>query len=815
MKKLNFIILLLILYSLSASGIIHPANNRLIVNGPTLKIIGDEKAVMIRIPPPPDFLNKSAKNISGAKVVVIYNGFSEPAKAAFQDAVDIWASLIISPVTIRIDAYWRTLTSDVLGSCGPTNYYRGYDGMPFSDTFYPISLAEKLAGESINDTSDFEMIANFNSSANWYLGTDGNTPADKYDFVSVVLHEICHGLGFTGSYSVNNGLGSWGWGNGSPFVYDRYIYDSYNVSLLNTSFYPNNSSELKAALTSQNVFFKGPLVKTEFGKNISLYAPNPWNSGSSVYHISNDYSSGNESLMTYSLNKGKSVHNPGVLALSVLNEMGWKDLRIKHQPVINSEIIGFVEITANIIPDFSTQVINPKLHYSIDSSEYVEVNLSKNHVDTTLFKASIPIVKSGDISYYITAGDKYGRSFKIPVTSPETSYHFFIGADTVPPMIKHYPNSFLMPGQDSILINATVTDGFGVDTVWLEYSFNGLKKKNLALKRMKDSKYQLILDISVFDLQVGDSINYKIMARDKSKAKNIQTYPVEGTVRMIVEAIPEFVESLENDFEVINNDFILQGFEIIQPEGFLNNALHSLHPYEFAGENNSLEYLAQIRYPVKISDKNHFMSFDEIVLVEPGEDGTVYGDENFYDYVIVEASKDRGKNWIPLEPGWDSRRDDSWLKMYNQSIFGQFSQAVGNSSMFKNHLIDLLGSGKVNIGDEILIRFRLYSDPYANGWGWAIDNLKIQTTGLASQQLKISSEMKIYPNPVKGNTLTIDTKGETISQVTLYNLQGAMVFRTEKIESNHLIELPAGIKGGFILYVTTEKRSGHLKIIVE
>jgi hypothetical protein len=28
-------------------------------------------------------------------------------------------------------------------------------------------------------------------------------------------------------------------------------------------------------------------------------------------------------------------------------------------------------------------------------------------------------------------------------------------------------------------------------------------------------------------------------------------------------------------------------------------------------------------------------------------------------------------------------------------------------------------------GDILLIRFRLYSDPAAVGWGWAIDNLSV------------------------------------------------------------------------------------------
>ena len=38
-------------------------------------------------------------------------------------------------------------------------------------------------------------------------GTDGNTPLGKIDFVTVVLHEIGHGLGFTGSMDVDTAPG--------------------------------------------------------------------------------------------------------------------------------------------------------------------------------------------------------------------------------------------------------------------------------------------------------------------------------------------------------------------------------------------------------------------------------------------------------------------------------------------------------------------------------------------------------------------------------------------------------------------------------
>ena len=66
------------------------------------------------------------------------------------------------------------------------------------DLWFPEALADKRAGRDLA-AGEPDIITRFNSheDANWYFGTDGNTPSGKTDFVSTVLHEIAHGLGFT------------------------------------------------------------------------------------------------------------------------------------------------------------------------------------------------------------------------------------------------------------------------------------------------------------------------------------------------------------------------------------------------------------------------------------------------------------------------------------------------------------------------------------------------------------------------------------------------------------------------------------------
>ena len=273
---------------------------------------------------PADLVSPAAAALS--TFVVTYHGFTPQAQVAFQAAVDIWASQIQSSVPIRITANWTTLPSGVLGSAGPHDIFRNFPGAPYLNTWFAVAVANKLSGTDLAPGAD-DIVANFNSSFNWYLGTDGNA-GTRFDLMTVVLHELGHGLGFFGSMDGAGGTGSWG-ESGSPFVYDLFAINGSSQPLLNTSLFPNPSSALGAQLVSHNIFFNGLNARNgNSGISPKLYTPNPWADGSSYSHLDEaTYPNGNpNSLMTFAIGPGEVIHDPGPIVRGLFTDTGWTDV---------------------------------------------------------------------------------------------------------------------------------------------------------------------------------------------------------------------------------------------------------------------------------------------------------------------------------------------------------------------------------------------------------------------------------------------------------------------------------------------------------
>src|SRR5690349_11429328 len=84
----------------------------------------------------PQFMNAKTAKVKTATIEVDYEGFSPLAQNACQYAVDIWAGLLTSPVTIKVKANWTNLGQGVLGSAGPTFFASDFDGAPQLNVSY-------------------------------------------------------------------------------------------------------------------------------------------------------------------------------------------------------------------------------------------------------------------------------------------------------------------------------------------------------------------------------------------------------------------------------------------------------------------------------------------------------------------------------------------------------------------------------------------------------------------------------------------------------------------------------------------------------
>ena len=251
--------------------------------------------------------------------------FPEEAKAAFNAAAAIWGNILQSSVPITINACWASLSStSTLGYSGGGVSYRNFTGAPRANTWYRASLANALAG-SDRDATKFDMHITYNSNFSWYYGTDGMPPSTQHDLMSVVLHEIGHGLNFSGSMTYSGGTGSWGYSTSYPDIYDTFIKDGSGNSLIETMVYGNPSAALGTALTGGDIWFHGSnAMAANGGQRVKMYAPATWSGGSSYSHM--DYATFNNTanqLMVYAISAGEAIHDPGPVATGLLKDLGW------------------------------------------------------------------------------------------------------------------------------------------------------------------------------------------------------------------------------------------------------------------------------------------------------------------------------------------------------------------------------------------------------------------------------------------------------------------------------------------------------------
>lgn len=333
----------------------------------------DEYRGKVSIPVSEDVKNR----MSEAKVsnpcstfFVNYVGFTPEAQAAFQYAVDIWAASLDTPRTVRINATFTELSSGTLGSAG-ANGFVSLDPSTtpgaVANVFYPVALAEKLLDDDINSVQP-DIAANFNNQINWYFGLDANPPSGQFDFVSVVLHELGHGLGFQGFGTVSGLSGRIRSGSALfPSIYDTFTENGDGVALLS---FEDPSVALGMELTSENLFSNSLIAAGQLdGVLPKIWAPLTFSQGSSYSHWDENVfnSGGVNSLMTPNIAPGEAIHDPGAITLGLFEDMGWS----LCGGSLSTKDVSLTEV--NISPNPFTSTITINLVNGFDSNYKVEL----------------------------------------------------------------------------------------------------------------------------------------------------------------------------------------------------------------------------------------------------------------------------------------------------------------------------------------------------------------------------------------------------------------------------------------------------------
>ncbi|MGK7389049.1 MAG: T9SS type A sorting domain-containing protein [Candidatus Cyclobacteriaceae bacterium M2_1C_046] len=217
-------------------------------------------------------------------------------------------------------------------------------------------------------------------------------------------------------------------------------------------------------------------------------------------------------------------------------------------------------------------------------------------------------------------------------------------------------------------------------------------------------------------------------------------------------------------------------------------SLQSPHPYP----NNS-DLTFKIISPIVVSAENSAISYEDIAIVEPGAGN---------DFVVVEATLD-GLNWIPLIDPYDAGFSTEWQALYN-------SNTTPDHEDFIRHDIDL--TNFFNPGEKILIRFRLHSDAAQNGWGWAVDNLFIQTE-VVNVVENLEDEISIFPNPANDH-INVELPF-AYGKATILDISGRQIMEKPITGKNLKLNTSRIKNGAYVLVLEQDGRKVVKKFIVE
>ena len=384
----------------------------------------------------------------------VKNATADQVKKAITYACSIWANAVKGSCPIAMSITFTDEFSSIYtladSRTPPSNLDNGilyqstlYNQMQGKDAFpsnYDVTLRFNT-----NFTDANWCKNNFGVDATYYFGLDKKVGAYQQDFVTVVLHEICHGMGFAGNIAYAPGYwyhgcfiwtqvdGGWvGDAYDYPNVFSRYL--SCNGTRLTAMSW----SDRAAAVVSNNLYWDGPNVKKlNNGNRVKMYAPTTYQGGSSVSHWDDVVMNSYDVFMTWQHHY--PLHEVAPLEKMMMKDLGWTltdDTPAKPDVPTNvsatkGTIVGQVDVTwsavsgatsYNVYRSTSASGTYSQVKTGLTSCKYEDKSVS----GTTTYYYKVAAVNSAGTSAQSSYAYGYAKA-----TPPVLDYITVTGAATL------------------------------------------------------------------------------------------------------------------------------------------------------------------------------------------------------------------------------------------------------------------------------------------------------------------------------------------------------------------------------------------------
>jgi len=249
---------------------------------------------------------KAGSKTSNNLEFILFGTMNTTQRNATEYALELWSEQLAGTVPVYVDVDFYSLGQGVLGMTFFPPCFLDTE----TDIYYPSALWNQLVGYNASGMEDITIV--MNSDFSFYFGLDGK--GSGYDFVTIMIHEVTHGLGF---FSTCDPEGDFAYGY--PGIYDCMLYQGLDGLCITEL----PEYERAALIISNNLYAGQPssnLLEANGGVRVKMYAPATYRPGSTAHHW--DSSVSFQTFMKYAY--AYPLHTFNNRKIGMLKDMGWK-----------------------------------------------------------------------------------------------------------------------------------------------------------------------------------------------------------------------------------------------------------------------------------------------------------------------------------------------------------------------------------------------------------------------------------------------------------------------------------------------------------